>query len=130
MRRGQHYEWMGNDPVYVAEFRHAEESVADMLEREAIRRAAEGVEEPVWHQGQMVGSVRKFSDTLLIFLLKGHRPEKFKERVQVKSEATVTVHDGDGELDREIERLVAQLAGGGEGGTAVAPVGPADPGTT
>ena len=33
------------------------------------------------YQGSQVGTVRRYSDTLLIFLLKGRRPEKFKDRV-------------------------------------------------
>ena len=39
------------------------------------------MEEPVFYQGEVVGSVRKFSDTLLMFLLKGNRPDKYKDRV-------------------------------------------------
>lgn len=113
--RGTHYEWLRNDPEYAAEFRQAEEAVADMLEREAIRRAVEGTERFVYHQGEVVGAERQFSDTLLIFLLKGHRPEKFKDRTQVTSE--VTVHDGS-EVDREIARLAAELAGRAEGRAA------------
>jgi len=46
----------------------------DALEDEAIRRAREGFEEPVFHGGLRCGSVRKYSDLLLIFLLKSRRP--------------------------------------------------------
>ena len=46
----------------------------DALEDEAIRRAREGVEEPVFQGGLRCGSVRKYSDLLLIFLLKSRRP--------------------------------------------------------
>ena len=50
---------------------------ADILEDEVDRRAVEGVEKPVgWHKGKPGGYVREYSDTLLIFLLKGDRPEK------------------------------------------------------
>ncbi len=42
----------------------------------------EGVEEPVrWYKGEAGGMVRKYSDVLLIFLLKGLRPDKYKDRV-------------------------------------------------
>ena len=34
-------------------------------------------------QGQVVGAVRKYSDTLLIFLLKSRRPEIYRERAEV-----------------------------------------------
>ncbi len=54
------------------------------LESEANRRAVEGVEKPVgWHRGQPGGYVRDYSDTLLIFLLKGLRPEKYQERLEL-----------------------------------------------
>ncbi len=55
---------------------------ADLLEDEAVRRAKDGVEEPVYQGGKLVGHVQKYSDTLLIFLLKGAKPEKFRERSQ------------------------------------------------
>lgn len=122
--RGTHYDWLKNDAEYAAEFAHAEEAVADMLEQEAIRRAAYGVDEPVWHQGQQVGSVRKFSDTLLIFLLKGHRPEKFKDRAQVTSEVTVHAEDSFTEAIRELE---AELDRRSPGRGAVATDAPATP---
>ena len=54
----------------------------DDLELEARRRAVEGTERPVFYQGGEVGYVREYSDTLLIFLLKAHRPNKFRERVE------------------------------------------------
>ena len=54
---------------------------ADTLEAEAVRRATEGVKEPVgWYQGEPGGYVQRYSDTLLIFLLKGARPERYRER--------------------------------------------------
>ena len=49
-------------------------------EDEAVRRAHDGVDEPVFYQGKACGVVRKYSDTLLIFLLKGRRPEKYRDR--------------------------------------------------
>lgn len=56
---------------------------ADRLEQEARRRAVEGTEEPVFYQGFECGRVRKYSDSLLMFLLKAARPERFRERQQV-----------------------------------------------
>lgn len=53
------------------------------LEDEARRRALEGVVEPVFDKdGNQTGERIKYSDTLLIFLLKGNNPDKFKDRVQ------------------------------------------------
>lgn len=80
--RRNHGVWL-TDPVYKRAFQSAVEEAADNLEREARRRAVEGVEEPTgWYKGSPGGFVRKYSDVLLIFLLKGARPEKYKDRVE------------------------------------------------
>lgn len=47
------------------------------LEAEAVRRALSGVEVPVFHQGRECGHTLKHSDTLLMFLLKTLRPERY-----------------------------------------------------
>lgn len=60
----------------------AMEEAIDMLEEEARRRAFEGVDEPLMFQGMKVGTVRKYSDTLAIFLLKGRRPEVYGDRLK------------------------------------------------
>jgi hypothetical protein len=83
--RSSHYRWLNQSPAYREAFAVAKEEVADLLEAEAYRRAVEGVERPVgWYKGQAGGSVREYSDTLLIFLLKGLRPEKYGDRVQMR----------------------------------------------
>lgn len=66
--------------MYAAAFADAQDDAADSLEAEATRRARLGVSEPIYQGGKLVGYKRNFSDTLLIFLLKGLRPEKFKDR--------------------------------------------------
>ena len=53
----------------------------ESLEAEAYRRAFEGVDEPVFYQGEEVARVKKPSDSLMMFLLKGGMPEKYKDRV-------------------------------------------------
>ena len=63
----------------------AQECAADVLEAEACRRAVEGVEKPVgWYKGEPGGYVREYSDILTIFLLKGLRPEKYRDRVEMR----------------------------------------------
>jgi hypothetical protein len=69
-----------------AEFAQAVEQALDMaadkLEAEARRRALEGVEEPVYQGGQLVGTKTVYSDSLLALLLKGRRKKVFAERVE------------------------------------------------
>lgn len=83
MSRRTHYRWLDEDEGYTEEFRDALEHASDLLEAEARRRAVDGVDEPTgWFQGTPGGYVRRYSDTLLIFLLKGARPEKYRERYE------------------------------------------------
>lgn len=83
LTRTTHYAWLKEDPDYAERFKYAQMEAAELLEEEARRRAVEGVDEPVgWYQGSPGGTVRRYSDTLLIFLLKGAKPEKYRERYE------------------------------------------------
>ncbi len=61
------------------EFAEAEERALTAFNREIHmeikRRAIDGVERPVFHRGKEVGSVREYSDRLLLELAKAHIPE-------------------------------------------------------
>lgn len=81
--RGQHYRWMDGDPEYPHLFSEAGKQAKDNLVREATRRAIEGTEKPVYQGGKRVGTIKEYSDTLLIFLMKGAMPETYRERVDV-----------------------------------------------
>jgi hypothetical protein len=107
LTRTRVYEWRAADPVFAQEWDEAVELGTDELEEEARRRAFSGVDEPVFYQGEECGAVRKYSDTLLIFLLKGRRPDKYRERV------TIDVN----KLDSDIERELALIAAGSQAGT-------------
>lgn len=94
--RDQHYRWLKNDEGYKAKFADAHEQACESLEEEARRRAVSGVEEPVFGSGGQgvgtvqVGVVRKYSDTLLIFLMKGVMPEKYRERQSIEHSGGTT----------------------------------------
>jgi hypothetical protein len=74
------YDWLKVDEPFKGLYAEAHEDALDALEEEARRRAVDGVLEPVFQGGEQVGRIRKYSDTLLITLLKGKRPETFRER--------------------------------------------------
>ena len=76
------YKIRREDESFAAEWEDAAMIGAARLEDEARKRAAEGWEEPVWYQGEQCGTVRKFSDTLLICLLKAHHPDKYRENIK------------------------------------------------
>lgn len=100
--RRTHYDWFGQRDKKTGElteeakhyqlaFRDAQEDVADNLERAAMQRAVKGQWEPVVSKGRVVTHVKRYSDTLLIFLLKGNKPEKYHDRVESKVEHEVTL---------------------------------------
>jgi hypothetical protein len=87
------------DPEFAARWDETmQTAVETVFEAEAIRRAVEGVEKGVYFQGQQVGVHREYSDTLLIFLLKGWRPERYKDRSEV-------MHAGSVALLKKLERI-------------------------
>jgi hypothetical protein len=76
------YETRESDKLFDAAWKEALEVATEALELEARRRAEEGTLEPIYHQGLQVGTVRKYSDTLMIFLLKAHAPDKYRENIK------------------------------------------------
>ncbi len=85
------YTHRGIDPEFAAAWDEAAEMAADRLEKEAWRRAT-GYSEPVFNkEGEKVGRQKKYSDALLILLLRAARPEKFRERSEVRHDGRQTV---------------------------------------
>ena len=86
MTREMAYRYRKKDEKFRQEWDAAVEVAADVLEREAWRRAHDGVSEPVFWKGAPCGAVQKYSDVLLIFLLKGLRPAKYRERHEISGD--------------------------------------------
>lgn len=78
------YNWRSENSEFAQQWEIAKEAGVDALEDEARRRAFEGTAKPVFHQGVECGTIQEYSDTLTIFLLKGARPEKYRERVSTE----------------------------------------------
>jgi hypothetical protein len=76
------YERRESDPEFAAAWDVALDEAVDSLESEGWRRARDGTLKPIFYEGQKCGEIREYSDTLLIFLLKGHRPARFRETVR------------------------------------------------
>jgi hypothetical protein len=79
------YDWRNRDTEFAAAWDAAIESGTDKLEDVARKRAVNQ------------------SDTLMIFLLKGRRPAKYRERHEFEHKGNVTIQTvlGEGALDRE-----------------------------
>jgi hypothetical protein len=85
------YQWR-KDPTFAKRWEDALEAGADLLEDELKRRAVDGVEEPVFYQGKIVGHVHKYSDNLLMFRLKALRPNKYRDVVRVENIDCIATH--------------------------------------
>lgn len=78
------YTWRDDDPEFAADWDRAKEMGLDALEDEATRRAFDGVDKPIVYQGEVTGTMKEYSDTLLVFLLKGGKPDKYRERTSAE----------------------------------------------
>jgi len=78
------YDWRDKDPDFAAAWDVAYEVGTDNLEDEATRRGRDGVDEPVYYQGAVCGTIRRYSDTLLLAQLKARRPDKYRERTSTE----------------------------------------------
>jgi len=74
------YNWRRTDQGFAQAWEAALDMGTDALEDEAIRRAYHGTGRPVFQGKELVGHVRDYSDTLLIFMLKARRPNKYRDR--------------------------------------------------
>jgi len=77
------YELRKADPDFARGWEDAEEIAADQLHDEARRRALEGIPEPLVSGGKLVHdekgqpiTIRRYSSSLLLVLLKAHRPPR------------------------------------------------------
>jgi hypothetical protein len=79
------------------------------MEDEAMRRAVDGWDEPVYQKGEQVGVVRKYSDSLLALLLRGRRPDVYRDNAQVQVSApTVFVLESAFSPPRQIEAGIVE----------------------
>lgn len=119
MSRRTHYTWLATDPEYPALFKEAQDIACDALENEANRRAVKGLRRFKFHLGNaiidpesLMGCQRhgpnrvsngdttpctckpyvehEYSDTLLIFLMKGNLPKKYGQAVTHQTNVQVT----------------------------------------
>lgn len=91
IQRWHAYVLRKEDAEFAREWDSALEEAADLLEREAVRRAREGTRRYKFGKdGEPFTDPRteepyyelEYSDTLLIFLLKGMRPNKYRDNVR------------------------------------------------
>lgn len=82
--RQHFYQTRAANPDFAKAWDEALEESLDLCEAELHRRAFRGTLKPVYQGGVKVGAIREYSDTLAIFLMKAHRPEKYRETVRTE----------------------------------------------
>lgn len=109
IHRSTFYEWRDHDAAFKARLAEVEPDVDDTLEAAAFERAVKGVPSFVVSQGKLVYGPnkkplieRKYSDTLLVTLMKARMPEKYKDRSQIEHSGAIDVS---GAKEQLLERL-------------------------
>lgn len=75
--------YYAQNPEFAKKYDEAISIACLAMESEARRRAFDGVDEAVYYKGEVVGSVRKYSDSLAMFLLKAYKPHVFGDRLSL-----------------------------------------------
>lgn len=98
------YEWRSEIPEFAEAWDRAMKVGVSALEDEAHRRAFDGIDKPIVHQGVVMSTCKEYSDTLAIFLLKAHAPDKYRERISTE------ISNPDGSLTLTPDERAAKLA--------------------
>ena len=98
VHRSTIYDWLEKDETFSFLYNQAKEDAKDVLRAEIKRRGKDGWYEPVYQAGKLVGQVRKYSDTLLIFHAKMMMPE-YRDKSQLDVTANVTTTAGTISID-------------------------------
>ena len=76
------------DEAFAAAMDEAIDLFLDHAEHVVWNRALHGWDEPVYQNGMLIGEKRKYSDTLAIFMLKGHRPQKYRDNMSIEHQVS------------------------------------------
>lgn len=139
--RGAVEHWRETSEWFDTMYAIAIEEAADRIEGEAFRRAVEGYDEPVIYQGMptvvkdaVTGEdkqlfVRKYSDALMQTLLKGSRPDKYRDNHKVEHVGgaggvlVVPAAVDPASWYKTVQEQQAKYAGNNEGGDSESPAG-------
>lgn len=80
--RKTYQRWRKEDEGFNEACMEAKRMAVDVLESEAHRRAVDGFQRPVIYQGEVTETYTDYSDSLLSMLMRGNKPEKYKERTE------------------------------------------------
>lgn len=103
------------DPAFAKAWADAVRAGVQVIEAIAAKRAFEGVDEPVYQQGVLVGYKRVFSDRMAELLLRAHDPARFSEKVMVAGNVSATLkveHSLSPALEEMFKRVVGERGSG------------------
>ena len=75
--------WRRDDAIFAEAEECAKQQFVETLEKEAMRRAVDGVTRGIYYQGSHVADEKAFSDPLLMTLLRGNCPEKYGDAMRI-----------------------------------------------
>ena len=90
-----HYNWLKDEDgaAYTEAFNRAREIAGDIAEGEIYRRAFLGFDHPVIYEGQITTTYKTYSDSLAMFFLKGLKPERYRENLNLSGSVGLPVDD-------------------------------------
>ena len=71
------------DAAFATAAQEAMDDALGSLEAEAMRRAVEGYQRPIYQRGQLVGHETVYSDNMLLTLLRARAPDAYSDRRDV-----------------------------------------------
>lgn len=92
------------DPEFEEQYQLAREDGNDVIRGEIKRRAVDGIMEPVYQKGMLVGHRTVYSDNLLIHLSKSRMPEEFGDKQTVNHN-----HKLDGASEALVQKISQML---------------------
>ena len=115
MTRQNVYRTRSRNKAFRRRWDEALEEAVDLLDGEARRRAT-GMKRDIYFGGEVVGQENIYSDSLLMFLLRAHRPGLYRDNVKVEHSGGMDV-TGERKVTFEFVRPAAR----GARAAAVAP---------
>lgn len=104
------YNWRNAEPWFRQQWDDAEEQFIDLIEARGGQLAVEGVLEPIYHEGVVVGYVRKYSERMIEFMLKKRRQKTYGDKLAIDQRtASVSVKVDDAEAARLVAEALPML---------------------
>lgn len=72
------------DAEFAAAWDAAYLEACDLIEAEALRRATQGTHKGIYYKGERIATEVEYSDTLMLAMLKGHKPDKYGDKVTIR----------------------------------------------